>query len=179
MRLLTEREWKERQRQTMFRIVRRVGYGLLVFYLLMMALMSVMWLDEPLARQVVVILAITFGVTIVVTWVVLFLITLRSVRTGPVVGLYERGVQMAQFLFIPYEEIASAEVRPWGLWPSKRVVVRLRMRYKPRGWARFTTPTMFQVPIETLTEEGVEELDRRVRGVSPEETPPRLVLYGP
>ena len=179
MLVMSEREWRARNRQQVRGTVRRLGIVLLVTYVVMLVLLAGLWMDEPLARPLPLVMAVLFGATVLGSWMMVLLASLRAVERGPVVGLYRGGVQVNQFFFLPYEEISSFDLKGWGLERGKVPVVYFRTRYKPRGLARLTTPSALSVRRDMLTEEGLEELDRRVRGVPPEESPPRLVLYGP
>ena len=141
---------------------------------------------ERLALQ-----AETYGVTVmvgmgfvfvtlmvgVIFLVVLFIGT-RVGRQEPVVGLYERGLQVNDIFFVPYEEIASHEVKSWGLGPISEPYLRLKMRYRPTGLAWLTTPRLFMIPMDVLGDDGLEELERRLGAREREVEPPKLVLYG-
>ncbi len=175
----TEQEWRERLRGSILRMVRRMGLLFLIGYLLVLALLALMWIGDPIMQPAVIMLAILLGVLILVMWMVVSMMTLRAVETGPVVGLYEKGIQLNQLIFVPYEEIGSFEVDRGGFGPARQLMVILRMRYKPRGMGWLTTPRLFFIQHSYLGEAGVEELDRRIGGLVPDQHPPKLVLYGP
>ena len=77
---------------------------------------------------------------------------------GP--GLYEHGVQLLLYEFIPYTEIASTECRPIG-WRGESLM-RLHPRHEKRGIKGMLEPEPWVIPVAFLGEEGVEELERRV-----------------
>ena len=179
---MTENKWRERARTFFLKVANRMGLLMLVCYLLMLVLLAFLWTLDPAGqtlRSLLFIMAIVLGCTFLITWMTIFLSFLRSVEKGPVMGLYEQGLQATQFLFLPYQEIASLEVIEFGIGPAKEPAVKLRMRHRPRGLAWLTTPQLIVMRTDLLTEEGVEELERRIGARPPEGTSPRLVLYGP
>jgi hypothetical protein len=91
-------------------------------------------------------------------------------------GLYEKGIQINPYVFIPYAEVRQIEVKEAGMGLVKIVILEPTTPMK--GWARYNYGRVWRMYYEFLGEEGVAELERRVMGVPPiEETPPKLVLY--
>ncbi|NIP35053.1 MAG: hypothetical protein GWN12_08940 [Thermoplasmata archaeon] len=178
MLVMTRSEWIEVIRHEFLKMVRTLGILLLASYLLLELLIGWLWIEDPGFRSVLFIMTVVFGAMFLAMWIIILLATLRAVKRDPVWGLYERGIQVNDFIFVPYEEIESIDVKRRGLGP-KETMVRLKMRYKPKGWARLTTPTLFMVKGNILTAMGIEELERRISGVEQEVEPPKLVLYGP
>lgn len=125
--------------------------------LLMLVPVFFLWLDnkypQPGHPNLWVALMMVIVVVVLVTAFVLNL--RRSLDRGPAVGVYERGYQLSYCVFVPYGEIEGVErVRVRSREPN---YVVLQVRGYPGDPPR--------VSIDLLGEEGVEELERRVRGV--------------
>jgi len=93
----------------------------------------------------------------------------------PVPSLHEQGIQESPLTFIPYGEIASVERTTIGGRKQKdRVVLNPRYQRWERG---FKIKAPWFMSFELLGEDGVNELEARLRGgIGPAE-PPELHLY--
>jgi hypothetical protein len=174
----SEEDWRERNGRSVRRMARQLAFLMVMTYLLVIILIGVVMFDDPLLRPLLFALVLIFGILFLGGGLLTAFFLVRSIEGGPVVGLYDRGLQMAPILFIPYEEVASIEQTPRGFGTPSEPMVRLRLRHKPKGLAKLNTPVLFRVSADILGEKGIEELERRVSGILPEEAPPKLVLYG-
>lgn len=174
----SEEDWRERNGRSVRRMARQLAFLLVMTYLLVIIFIGVVMFDDPLMRPLLFALVLIFGILFLGGGLLTTFFLVRSIEGGPVVGLYDRGLQVAPILFIPYEEVASIEQTPRGFGTPREPMVRLRLRHKPKGLAKLNTPVLFRVSADILGEKGIEELERRVSGILPEEAPPKLVLYG-
>jgi hypothetical protein len=94
----------------------------------------------------------------------------------PAWGLYEGGVQINQYVFVPFREIGEVSPRETkGLFKG---TIGLLPMTPLEGLTRWNYGSFLRVNEGVLGEEGVAELVRRVRKTPTEQGPPRLVLYG-
>jgi hypothetical protein len=123
-----------------------------------------------------VILLILVLFTLFVVAMVLML-ALWQVERQPAWGLYEKGVQINQYAFVPFREIGRVSPRETkGLFKG---TIGLVPRTPMKSWTKWNYGSMVRVQYDALGEEGVAELVRRVQGDVTEQGPPKLVLYGP
>lgn len=172
----TEEDWRHRHKTILDRTARRlwmwmiaVGVGLILYVL------CVEYLFEPWD-----VVSTSWFIIIILSGMVIPSVGRffkHRTREYPATGLYEEGLQITPYLFIPYAEIASAKRTSGGIFSLDGVRLNPRFRLPLVLW--FILPEGLTVPAEFLGEDGVAELERRVVGIKVPVEPPRLVLYKP
>ena len=172
-----EAEWRKRYETPLRREIRRSLLVVAILGAMGFFFFAFIGVDAgfPLA-EVAQMLLFYSGIVTLFTWAMWRLaIWYRGRR--PAVGLYETGVQTVPSLFIPYWEISSIK-EPQGDVSVDRSI-SLEWKLTPSPMTRFTTQQEWRLSSKFLGEDGIAELDRRVRGDVTDESPPKLVIYGP
>jgi hypothetical protein len=172
-----EEEWRQLNRSFLLGRLRKSLIPLAILAVVGFAFFGVMGvaIGIPLAAAFVTLLILGLFTLFIVA--VMLTVALWQVERHPAWGLYEKGIQINQFLFVPFREIGRVSPRePKGVFKG---TVGLVPRTPLQGLTRWNHGTMVRVQHDMLGEEGVAELLRRVSGTAPEQGPPRLVLYGP
>ena len=150
-----------------------------VFYGVVVMIFLNIWLQDPQAGEVVIMVLLMFAVLIVLTIATSWGSLVWLISRSPQQGLYEKGIQFTPYVFLPYQEIASMKDNTWKLYPGRPRTVRITLRHKPSFKANFMIPKPILFDKRFLGDEGMAELDRRIRGILPQQGPPELHLYGP
>jgi hypothetical protein len=180
---MSEEEWRDRLRESMAKQFRMTATMMVIVGMLPMLMIGSTLSDLPsdIAFTVFLPLLLMIILTLGGSLVLIHFILKRRVTKGPVPGVYEHGIQFQTGVFLPYHEISEVE-------ESKRIVpfftefvhLRPRAREGTSLWRRAVIPSAWIVRIDFLTEEGLVEVERRVRGVPlGPSVPPKLVIYGP
>jgi hypothetical protein len=174
----SEEEWRARFLGFFKRVLWTKIIPLIIIGVFLITFSTVMYSGVFAVRIDLFVYALVAGVGLTMTlatpataWYVV-----RSVLRGPVPGLYERGLQQWDRAFIPYEEIASTELKVVGredvvvMYP-KHERVELDGKWRSEPWT---------VLVEFVGKDGAEELVNRVAAVGNDPTlKVPLVLYGP
>jgi hypothetical protein len=84
----------------------------------------------------------------------------KEVASTPPEGLYENGVQLFYFIFVPYEEISRVDK---GVERGTSVIV-IRLHGHEDVSIKERQPWVWNLPTEFLGEDGIEELRNRLHG---------------
>jgi hypothetical protein len=89
----------------------------------------------------------------------------KEVATTPPEGLYERGVQLFYFIFVPYEEISSVN----RSLVKGRPTIELRLHSHEDESIKERQPKVWTLQLDFLGDDGVRALEARVHSAgSPE-----------
>lgn len=177
--VLTEDEWRSRFEEATRKVTRLVLVVTGVAIVGILIVPAILTMGAARIWPFIAPVAVVMGLVYLFSWAILVLVSRWVARRPPFVGLYEGGVQITRFLFIPYFEIASVEEKTLRLGPFKREFLVLRPAHKPSIKVRFTAPYPWTLDMGFVGDEGAEELGRRVRGEVAPKGPPKLVIYGP
>jgi hypothetical protein len=167
----SEEEWRERLDAIVNRNLFWVTLVLVIASAFWIAPLALIAGNTPaLARPIIILIILLVGLTIGII-PPLHYFQKRLTKKSPAVGLYERGVQLTINLFVPYHEIDRVAVI--------RKNVRMYPQYQRTPLPGIKIPAWWMIGKEILGEEGLAELERRVKGiVVGDEEPPKLVIYG-
>jgi len=175
----TREEWKEKVAARTRMIGKTLAIMLGATYGVVVILFLNIWLQDPQAGEFVSVFLLMFAVLIVFTSATTWGFLVWLISRSPQQGLYEKGIQFTPYVFLPYREIASMKDNRWKLYPGRPRYVRITLRHKPSLKASFVIPKPILFDKRFLGDEGMAELDRRIRGILPQQGPPELRLYGP
>ena len=125
---------------------------------LIMTIYLLVFIPDDFERLVLVLLFGGFTLCMVIISVFAHVANRKENVETPPEGLYERGVQLFHFIFVPYEEIAAISERIAKGKPH----VELRLHSHEDGSIRERNPKVWRIPKEFLGEEGARELKARV-----------------
>jgi hypothetical protein len=109
------------------------------------------------------ILTISFGIIAVFT----HRADRKELASTPPEGLYERGVQLLHFIFVPYEEISGVKKSS----VKGNTLIELHLHDHEHESIKERQPWVWTIPLDFLGEDGLKELVMRVYGASsPEES---------
>ncbi len=173
----TDEEWRRRFSEMMNRMMERAIIGLMIVYaacmvmLITMALLSGPGPGAQIFTIVIFFITLTFGIGIPM----IMFQTKRGFAKAPAVGLYEGGLQLTPFYFIPYHEMKRTGRKMIG-WPTKVEAVVMYPRYDKKDLLdQIRRP--WTVLMTLLGIEGAHELERIVAGDVRSREPPKLVIY--
>ncbi len=155
MLVLDERVW--RNRDTMSNIRKWALFASLYVAFMTLVAIFLYYLGSSAQDTFMIRFALFLQVTIVVLPIAGMFNRIHNLNHSPAVGLYENGFQLTYWLFIPYSEMTKVE--------------RVRVKSREPDFLDITikVPThrdQLRYPISYFTEEGVEEIERRVEEAS-------------
>ena len=168
----SEEEWRERNERSLARNMRKSILAAVCSYSVMVAVIFIIVVAEIdpgewLGLVPRIVLPALFVPAMII---IMDLITKQVQRRLPMVGLYEKGVELGSNIFLPYTEVAGmVQMKGWA---------RLQPRYQRILPLGLRIPWRWIVDLDLMGEEGAAELEARVAGRPTGEEPPRLVLYG-
>jgi hypothetical protein len=177
--VLTKDEWKERVASNTRKMGKRIAILFVVLYIGLSFFLLMIWLQDPLTRVFGAYFMLMIAALLIISWGFSYAMVRWQLRNYPQMGLYEKGVQFTPMIFLPYHEVASMKDYGLKLYPGPPKAVRIELRTKPSIMATFIMPTPVLIYKSLLGEEGLDEMDRRIRGIVPQQGPPELRIYGP
>ena len=89
-------------------------------------------------------------------------IVINTIKRAPALGLYEKGVQVQRYRFLPYEEISEVDttMEGWGWWKEESVDLFVKYKSGQRWWK--SPPRYMSLPKWFLKAEGLQELKDQV-----------------
>jgi hypothetical protein len=152
--LYSEDEWRRRSDLRRGHHIRFQMVVVMMSLSLPVLIISSMVLLPWTRRDPIILALLVVSLGTVVGIIIFSRMMIRRFDEGPLMGLYERGVQIDHEEFYPYGQIdgVGRGEDGSGLWLRTRGEDPTR-RWKSRGWVS-----------TVLGEEGVEELQRRVDG---------------
>jgi hypothetical protein len=170
-----EEAWRQRIESFIKGRLKWVFIALGIFAVGMMAFLAFVGIGIGLPGMEM--LAILLVISTLVILLILNIVWLSfwRLRRLPAMGLYERGLQYNPYIFIPYVEISDVTLPETTGW--YKGLVSLEPRTPMTGWMKWNYGGKWRMYRDILGDEGLTELEGRVKGPDTPEGPPRLVLY--